>query len=337
VVPFYRDRYELAIAAVRRALPADALAGHWAAGGAMTLGEAVSFALDEPAAPPPAAAPVDPTIEPNRGNVSPFRPVVIRARTREPMVRPPAIPSLRVAALGAGRVELDSRLLAAADWTYAKPRELLFSLLDHPDRTKEQVGLALWPEASAEQLRGSFHVALHHLRRVLGDAAWVRYADRRYAVNRERPIVYDVARFEECLAAARRAGDEPVRAVAALDEAVALYTGDYLDDHAGDWVEARRDGLRRAFLDALFRLGEAHLAADRPAVAESAFRRLVNEDDLHEAGCRGLITALARQGKPGQAIRHYDGLVALLQTELAAPPAAETTALVTKLRRGEAI
>jgi DNA-binding SARP family transcriptional activator len=337
VMPFHRDRYESVVAALRRALPANALAGHWAAGAALSLDEAVSFALELPAVAPPASAPADPTIAAGPANVTPFSPVVIRARPREPMARPPTIPSLRITALGAGRVELGDRSLAAADWTYAKPRELLFYLTDHADRTKEQVGLALWPEASAEQLRGSFHVALHHLRRVLGDAGWVRYADRRYAVDRERPIVYDVARFEECLAAARRAAEAPEQATVALEEAVALYGGDYLDDHAGNWIETRRDRLRRAFLDCLLQLGEARLTTDRPAAAEAAFRRLLSEDDLDEAGNRGLIKALARQGQRGQAIRHYDGFVALLQTGLTASPAAETTDLVTRLRRGEAI
>ena len=54
------------------------------------------------------------------------------------------------------------------DWTYAKARELLFYLVCHPSRSKEQIGLALWADASNAQLQNNFRVVLHHLRQALG-------------------------------------------------------------------------------------------------------------------------------------------------------------------------
>ncbi len=64
---------------------------------------------------------------------------------------PPAVEAeadpelLRVFALGQARVYRGEHDLAPSEWTYAKTRELLFYLLSHPSRTKEQIGLALWP------------------------------------------------------------------------------------------------------------------------------------------------------------------------------------------------
>jgi hypothetical protein len=59
----------------------------------------------------------------------------------------------RIYALGRVRVEKVGRPLDSPDWIQ-KSRELLYYLLSHPEgRTKEQIGLALWPEASTAQLR----------------------------------------------------------------------------------------------------------------------------------------------------------------------------------------
>ena len=62
----------------------------------------------------------------------------------------------------------------SAAWGSARPRELLVYLMMHPEgRTKEQVGLIFWPEASSAQLRNSFHVTLHRLRKALRNPEWI--------------------------------------------------------------------------------------------------------------------------------------------------------------------
>jgi len=96
--------------------------------------------------------------------------------------------------------------LIPSDFGYSKSRELLFYLLCHPPRTREQIGLALWPEASASQLRGSFHEALRRLRKALGGAQWIVYENKRYSFNSSLRGYYffDVEAFEERLTEARK-------------------------------------------------------------------------------------------------------------------------------------
>jgi DNA-binding SARP family transcriptional activator len=50
--------------------------------------------------------------------------------------------------------------VTAADWGYAKPRELFFLLLSSPPLTREQLGAALWPDQPPHQLRNAVHAAL---------------------------------------------------------------------------------------------------------------------------------------------------------------------------------
>jgi hypothetical protein len=158
-VLFYLVDYDRAVAAARDALGEEALATAWAQGREMTLDQAVAYALDEPSA--------------------------VEAKASSD--RRPAGASLRIFALGPGRVERDEHDLAPSEWTYVKSRELLFYLLSHPSRTKEQIGLALWPDASNAQLRSSFHRTLHHLRRALGEGGWILFEDG--------PLLLRTARF----------------------------------------------------------------------------------------------------------------------------------------------
>jgi DNA-binding SARP family transcriptional activator len=98
------------------------------------------------------------------------------------------------------------------------------------------------------QLRSTFHDTLYRLRRALGGKEWISFEKGHYAFNRSLSYSYDVEVFEEHLSEARRARSEaPDRAIRCLQEASALYGGDFLEDSAdGEWAMARQEELRRA-------------------------------------------------------------------------------------------
>jgi predicted ATPase len=57
--------------------------------------------------------------------------------------------TLRVRTLGAAVVEFGDAALTAADWSYAKPRELMFLLVSSPPMTKDQIAAACGPTCRA--------------------------------------------------------------------------------------------------------------------------------------------------------------------------------------------
>jgi predicted ATPase/DNA-binding SARP family transcriptional activator len=250
---------------------------------------------------------------------------------------------LRILALGPLEIRRGERLVTAPEWGSAKPRELLLHLLEHPEgRTKEQIGLALWPESSPAQLRSSFHFALHHLRRALGRPGWIRYEHDRYRFDSSLDHEYDVERFEAHLDRAERLRRErPPKldeATRELEEAVHLYRGDFLEDSAfGTWQEERRDELRRRHEEALLALGELLLDAGRCREAAEAYRRALAHDNLLEVAHRGLMRCHARLGERERALKHYPVVVALLREELEVEPEEATTDLYERLRRGEEV
>ena len=238
---------------------------------------------------------------------------------------------LRIRALGEATVSRGDILLTAADWGYAKPRELLFLLATSPPLTREQLGAALWPDQPAHQLGNSLHTALRGLRRALGSPDWVLYSDRRYSLNSAREYDCDVATFELALTEARKArgGDA---ALPDLQRAIAVYGGDFLAGlAAGEWAAARRDELRRSFESALLAAGRLHAAAGRHQAAAAVFRRAVAHEPLNETAHRELMQAWASLGETARAVRHYEELAQQLAGQLGVPPSAETTALYQRL------
>jgi len=231
-------------------------------------------------------------------------------------------------------VEVGGTALTAADWGYAKPRELLFLLITSPPQTREQLRAALWPELSPKQLGNALHTALRELRRALGDHEWVVYAAGHYSVNRDRAFDCDVDTFESSLAAAGRA--RPAAAgLPDLRRALAAYGGDFLDGMlAGEWAGVRRGELRRRFETALLATGRLHAAAGNHQAAVTAFRRAVEHEPLNESAHRELMTSWASLGETARAVRHYAELTALLRERAGVPPAAETTALYERLSGG---
>jgi predicted ATPase/DNA-binding SARP family transcriptional activator len=238
---------------------------------------------------------------------------------------------LRIRALGAATVHCGDVALTAADWGYAKPRELLFLLAASPPMTRDQLGAALWPDLSPQQLGNALHTALRELRRALGDPGWVVYSDGRYRFNTAREHECDIETFEQALTAAR-AARPAAAALPHLQRAVAAYRGDFLAGMAaGEWAQARRDELARSFESALLATGRLHAAAGRYRPAAAAFRRAVAHEPLNETAHRELMDCWVRLGETARAVRHYRELVELLQEQVGVPPAAETTALYRRL------
>lgn len=288
----------------------------------MTMEQAIEYALTESA----------------QSDVTAPRPMAADLTTKPTaLVLEQAGPALRIFAFGPGRVYRGEDALTTSDWIYSKVRELLFYLLYSPSRTKEQIGLALWPDASPAQLRSNLHNTLYHLRHILGRPEWIVFEHNHYTFNRQLPYWFDVEAFESHLAGARQLQvTAPAQAIQALAEAVELYRGDFLEDLVtGDWPLVRREALRRMYLEALLAQGQLCFAEGRFVEATEAYRKIIAYDRYQEAAHRELMRCYVRQGERGQALRHYQSLLEWMRDELGSPPAPETTALYERLRQGK--
>jgi len=247
---------------------------------------------------------------------------------------------LRVYALGPLHVLIDGKVVDPAAWGSARPRELLVYLLMHPEgRTKEQAGLAFWPDASSAQLRNNFHVTLHRLRKALGNADWITLTNERYRVDSSILDEFDVTQFEREVSDARRAlKRQDEGATTKLEQALARYRGDLLDgEPVGDWHVEHRERLQLVYVQTLMELGAHHAREERHAKAAEAYRRVVTRDELHEEALRALMRSLSDAGERSQALRVYRRFAERLRTEMEAEPAKATLRLFERLGSGERV
>lgn len=263
-----------------------------------------------------------------------------------PIKRATSAPALRILAFGPMLVMRDGVEIDPADWQVAKVKELLLFLLLNPSRTKEQIGLALWPDASPAQVRNHFHVTMHRLRRTLGRREWVVFGEGTSAYQLDRAPSAELALdsdVDRILAAVKRLRDIGQRAdVAPSDDlrraraAFALAERGELGEAvpAGDWLVEHQDRLRDALSSGLGMLAHLHAARAEHDAAADAYRTVLARDPFAEVAHRGLMRAYAAAGEPARALRHYDNFAARLRSELAALPARETTALAEQLRGG---
>lgn len=315
-----RDRLEAAIDRARESLGVDDLEAEWKRGRAASLDDVLQIAIDASALVNVASAP---------------------ARS---LGKSADAPLLEVRALGRLEIVRDGAPLSADAWRYARPRELLLYLLAHPDgRTREQIGLVFWPEATPTQLKNSFHVTLHHLRKALGHADLIAFDKDRYQIAWDAGVRFDAREFEELVTPAIRSlrAKRDVGGHAATDAlvtATALYRGDFLsEESAGDWHLETRDRLRGLFVDAQMAIGEHHLRRGAAREAAIAFNRVTAVDELNEEAYRRLMMALDQSGHRTEGLRLYERLARLLRGELDSEPNAATKALYDRLRKGEAV
>lgn len=262
--------------------------------------------------------------------------VIASADGASPDGRPAGRP-LRVLALGPLQVFVHGRLVEPSAWGSARPRELLVYLLMHPDgRTKEQAGLAFWPDASTTQLRNNFHVTLHRLRKALGSSDWATLVGDRYRIDPHAVEEFDALVFDREVTAARRAlARQEEGATARLEQALARFRGDFLDgEPVGDWHLEHRDRMQRLYVDALMELGAHWDREERYSKAAEAYRRVLARDELHEEALLALMRCHAAVGERPQALRIYRRFADRMRLELDAEPDGEVTRLFERLQQG---
>ena len=130
-----------------------------------------------------------------------------------------------------------------------------------------------------------------------------------------------------------------INQIAALEDAVALYRGQFLEGFSlkdslafEDWSLLVREQLQRRFLTMLHRLARAYEQAGQIKRACEYAWRQVELEPWQEERHQQLMRLLALSDQRSAALAQYETCRRLLQEELGAPPAAETIHLYERIR-----
>ena len=186
---------------------------------------------------------------------------------------------------------------------------------------------AFWPDAAPCAARNRLNVALHGLRRTLAAAGappLIMCSGGGYRLHPQAGVWVDTEVFDNRLCQARRleAAGASDRAVAAFEDAVATYRGEFLAEAPDEeWAAAPRERLRLAHLDALTRLGRLHHDRGHYGAAIARCQEVVARDPCREDIHRQLMRCYAAQGQAPLAVLAYRDCVRALTEQLGIAPA----------------
>ncbi len=235
---------------------------------------------------------------------------------------------LHLALLGAPQVALDGRAISFP--TRKALALLIYLALENGAHTRAQLAALFWPGSDTPHGRLSLRRALGQVRDTLGERA-----PESAVLRADTEIVQFVAHdatFDLDLLRAQATRS-------AVEAALTAYRGDFLDGFAlpdapdfDTWAGTERERWHRQLALLLARASAAALAGGDTAFAIAAAQRWAAHDPLDEAAHRRLIEAHAASGSRTLALHAYDALRALLARDLGVAPAAETDALLARVR-----
>src|SRR6266550_4279433 len=240
-------------------------------------------------------------------------------------------------------------------WQQQHVRSLLGYLVSSPTRTvrRKNAMAALWPEQDAETASDNLDKCVETLRQLLEPVRSARGQSTRHGLpllrsEGESLILAEQARvwvdadaFEYLLSQAHAVNVEASATAAEekqrlLEEAAALYTGEYLPEERNvRGIITRRRGLQSSWIALLLELAELHIAHGAMPGAIDMLNHLLANDPLNEAAVQLLITALAQSQRRGEALRAYQRLADLLQREYESIPSEKTRTLYEAVLRGD--
>lgn len=261
----------------------------------------------------------------------------IRARR----LKPPRVPigawpwTLRVHLLGGFAVEIRGEPLRFDGKVQRKPLELLrFIAAQHPAPAPiDDAIAALWPNADRRAARASLDVAVHRLRKLLGDGDLLVAADGSLSLDPDRSWVDAgaIAQWADEI----RCRLESAADSATLDLATRLVTG-YRGALLGSerppaWAVARREMIHSHFVELAASLGSFHERAGDFDAARAVYDHAVSVEPLAEVLYRGLMRCHGAAGETAEVLRSFRRCREVLSIVLGIGPASETVNLLARL------
>jgi DNA-binding SARP family transcriptional activator len=209
-----------------------------------------------------------------------------------------------------------------------KSQALLAYLAMKPSQhvSREKLATLLWSSTGPDQARQSLRQTLSTVRKELLEIAPSQKTliEEGDLLSLDKSVSCDVGEFESLAAA----GTE-----AALQEAIELYRGDFLDgfiineERFDQFVLGERDRLHRVAVRVHAQLVELQSRRDALDEAIGTAQKSLRIDILQEPMHRSLMRLYLQSGDVVQALQQYETCAKVLKRELRIEPDAETKAL----------
>ena len=209
----------------------------------------------------------------------------------------------------------------------AKSKALLAYLASQPGiaHSRDKLAALFWENSARTQARKSLRQALAVLRRAVSNKETpIIISDRDRLLLDPKDVDIDVAVFEHLIA---------LGTPAALEKAVEIYRGDFLDgfelkeEAFAEWLTSERIRLREVGHSAQVKLLDYYVAAQEIERGIQMALKLLATDSLQESVHCALMRLYRAQGRYGAALRQYETCRDSLKRDLGISPGPETEQL----------
>ena len=186
----------------------------------------------------------------------------------------------------------------------------------------------LWPDEDIANPAKALQNLVYRLRSLIAKSGatpeYILFNNGGYSWNPAAPCVIDLQEFEDAYLAARALGIDDDERARGCEKAIALYTGDFLPDSTfEEWTLSFVSYYKRIYMECVYSLLQwCEKKEDNERVLLVCEKALqIDNYDEHLHAC--YVSALHKTNKTGQAIAHYERVIAMLKRELGVSPSAE--------------
>jgi len=254
---------------------------------------------------------------------------------------------LSLSIFGSFRVLLNEKLVTT--FNANKVRALLVYLILEPEKTHSRNVIAefFWPEKTEKAARNSLRQAIHQLNRAIPsideELPFLNRSRQTIQFNSDSAYQVDALIFTNLLNQnhTHQNGTICPACLARLEEAIALYQGDFLEDFTVSgsgafelWQLGQQEWYRQQALSSLYTL-TTHYQAYNLEIAQQYGQHFIELDPLNERGQQMMLSILAKRGQRGVALAQYEQYRIALADNLGIVPSAETDALLDTIRHNQ--
>lgn len=188
------------------------------------------------------------------------------------------------------RVEMNGREVTDLEWRSEKSKEMFFFfVVNRRALRKDEIVAALWPDMPDEKTTSAFHSNMYRLRKALYQDVIAKESGR-YILDPNATFVFDVDDYQKALQDANSAPGGSPEAIAAMERAMALYTGPFAADFYSEWAQTLRYQLEEQNMSMLATLAAAYNEAGEYKKSADVCQKILEVDEFNEAAWYRLMS-----------------------------------------------